>query len=305
MKKTSLAIGIVALMCIVSNATAQMSSQFQITSNGMMYKFDKSNPAAQSVHRGDVLVGELTLRFDGDTVYTNIGNPQRIIQVGDFSFPGDLTEGLLMMHKGDVACFGVSADDVAKYLKEEQMPTTYQKGQGMRFFYDIAITDILTPSDLAMEQELYISEMNQRKAEEPATIEKYLNKHNITATPNKDGVYVITNKQGKGKAIAKGKIVKANFVCRTLEGKLFDTSIESLAKDAGLAVGGRIFSPLTYTVGDLALIAGWDSGVEGLKKGSEVTLIIPSNMAYGAQGAGKAIPPYTPIVIDISILDVK
>ena len=51
-----------------------------------MYRFEKSNPAAQSVHRGDVLVGEMTLTFEGDTIMSNAGNPQRLIQVGERAF---------------------------------------------------------------------------------------------------------------------------------------------------------------------------------------------------------------------------
>ncbi|MCR4812409.1 MAG: FKBP-type peptidyl-prolyl cis-trans isomerase [Bacteroidales bacterium] len=278
---------------------------FNITDGGLMYRFEKSNPAAQSVYRGDVLVGEMTLAFEGDTIMSNAGDPQRIIQVGERSFIGDLSDALTMMHKGDVAEFGIQADELSKFLDEKQMPAKYKKGAGMRFFYTVKIDDIMTPSDLAAEQELYLAEMNQRKAEEPALIERYLNEHPAQWKQTKEGVYVAMRKEGSGKAVKKGRMVKADFVCRTLDGILFDTSIDTIASEEGLSSKKQVFEPLSYKVGELALIEGWTKGVEGQKAGSELTLVVPSKMAYGAQEGAGILQPYTPIVIDIKLLEVK
>ena len=270
-----------------------------------MYRFEKSNPAAQSVHRGDVLVGEMTLTFEGDTIMSNAGNPQRLIQVGERAFLGDLSDALVMMHKGDVAVFGIMADELAKFLDEKQMPEKYKKGAGMRFFYTVKIDDVMTPTDLASEQELYLAEIGQRKAEEPALIERYINEHPAKWRRTDDGIYIVVRKAGNGKAVKKGRKVKADFVCRTLDGTLFDTSIDTMASDGGLSTEGRVFEPLSYKVGELALIEGWNKGVEGQKAGSELTLVIPSNMAYGSQEGAGILPPYTPIVIDIMLIEVK
>lgn len=286
-------------------ANAQNEAPFSIGDGGLMYRFERSNPAAQSVWRGDVLVGELTLVFEGDTLMSNAGDPQRIIQVGERSFGGDLSDGLVMMHRGDRAVFGISADEIAKYLDEKQMPAKYKKGAGMRFFYTVQVDDIITPTDLATEQELHLAELSQRKAEEPALIERYLNEHHADWTQTKEGVYVLVRQAGKGKAVKKGRKVKADFVCRTLDGQLFDTSNGDVARAGGIRTEGRVFEPLCYTVGDLALIEGWGNGIEGQKAGSQLTLVIPSSMAYGAQEGTGLLPPYTPIVIDITLLEVK
>ncbi len=289
--------------CIAANA--QSERPFNITDGGLMYRFEKSNPAAQSVYRGDVLVGELTLTFEGDTIMSNAGDPQRITQVGERSFIGDLSDALVMMHKGDVATFGIQADELARFLDEKQMPAGYKKGTGMRFFYTVKVDDIMTPTDLAAEQELYLAEMSQRHAVEPALIERYISEHPANWTQTKDGIYVNVRKAGSGKAVKKGRTVKADFVGRTLDGILFDTSNGDLAAQGGMATEGRVFGPLTYKVGELALIEGWNKGIEGQKAGAELTLVIPSSMAYGSQEAAGILMPYTPVVIDITILEVK
>ena len=297
----------IVTLVTIAGAKAQNAQErpFNITDGGLMYRFEKSNPAAQAVYRGDVIVGEMTLVFEGDTLMSNAGDPQRIIQVGERSFTGDLSDGLTMMHRGDVATFGLQADELAKYLDEKQMPAKYKKGAGMRFFYTVKIDDIMTPSDLAAEQELYLAEMNQRKAVEPALIERYINEHPAQWQQTKEGVYINVRKAGNGKAIKKGRTVKADFVARTLDGVLFDTSRKVEAIKGGLQTEGREFGPLTYKAGELALIEGWGKGVEGQKAGAELTLVIPSSMAYGSQEAAGILQPYTPIVIDITILEVK
>ena len=53
------------------------------------------------------------------------------------------------------------------------------------------------------------------------------------------------------------------------------------------------------------MIQGWDKGVQGMKVDGERTLIIPADMAYGAQGAGARIPPNAPLIFDVELKDVE
>jgi peptidylprolyl isomerase/FKBP-type peptidyl-prolyl cis-trans isomerase FklB len=53
-----------------------------------------------------------------------------------------------------------------------------------------------------------------------------------------------------------------------------------------------------------SVIEGWRDGMQDMPVGAKWQLIIPSALAYGAQGAGDVIPPYTPLVFEIELLDV-
>ena len=76
------------------------------------------------------------------------------------------------------------------------------------------------------------------------------------------------------------------------KGKKFDSSV-----DRG--------QPFNFGLGQGQVIQGWDEGFAGMKIGGKRTLIIPSEMGYGARGAGGAIPPNATLIFDVELLDVK
>lgn len=76
------------------------------------------------------------------------------------------------------------------------------------------------------------------------------------------------------------------------KGKKFDSSL-----DRG--------QPFNFFLGAGQVIQGWDEGFAGMKIGGKRTLIIPSEMGYGARGAGGAIPPNADLIFDVELLGVK
>ena len=76
------------------------------------------------------------------------------------------------------------------------------------------------------------------------------------------------------------------------KGKKFDSSVDR--KD-----------PFKFDLGAGQVIQGWDEGFAGMKIGGKRTLTIPSEMGYGARGAGGVIPPNATLIFDVELLDVK
>ncbi|MFN4985372.1 MAG: FKBP-type peptidyl-prolyl cis-trans isomerase [Ignavibacteria bacterium] len=96
-------------------------------------------------------------------------------------------------------------------------------------------------------------------------------------------------KEGTGKKPSKENTVKVHYTGTTIDGKVFDSSVER---------GEPIEFPLS------GVIAGWTEGVALMPVGSKYTLYIPSNLAYGEQGAGQSIGPNEALIFEVELLDI-
>jgi peptidylprolyl isomerase len=98
---------------------------------------------------------------------------------------------------------------------------------------------------------------------------------------------------GDGKAAAPGDDVAVQYVgvdCAT--GEEFDASW-----DRG--------EPFEFTLGEGGVIPGWDEGVVGMKEGGRRLLVIPPELAYGAEGQPPDIGPNATLVFVIDLESVK
>ena len=63
--------------------------------------------------------------------------------------------------------------------------------------------------------------------------------------------------------------------------------------------------PLTFRLGAGRVIAGWDTGVAGMKVGGRRQLTIPPHLAYGDRGAGGLIQPGETLIFIVDLLEVS
>jgi peptidylprolyl isomerase len=63
--------------------------------------------------------------------------------------------------------------------------------------------------------------------------------------------------------------------------------------------------PLSFRLGAGRVIAGWDTGVAGMKVGGQRQLTIPPHLAYGDRGAGGLIKPGETLIFVVDLLDVS
>ena len=303
--KKNLTLAAVMVAAVVMLAGCTGGDGYKTTKSGLHYKFEKKVKNTQQVQDGDVLVGEMTIRFDTIETYSNVGHADRILQA-QRTFDGDLYDGLLMMHVGDKATFAIEADSLAKFLQSNQLPPYYKPGTGQKIYYEINLQDIVSQEEIMQEQSNFMQEMQERQQNEPEMIAKDVADHKITVKPTDGGLYVIVKKKGNGPKVAMGKEVAINYTGRLLDGTMFDSSVEGDARQGGIYNPQREpYEPLKYVVGQMSLIPGWEEGIKGQPAGSILQLVIPSSMGYGSQGAGQLIPPFSPLVFDIEIVSVK
>jgi peptidylprolyl isomerase len=74
--------------------------------------------------------------------------------------------------------------------------------------------------------------------------------------------------------------------------------------DASWSHGGPKGQPFPFELGVGQVIKGWDQGVAGMRVGGRRELIIPASLGYGATGSGSTIPPDSPLIFIVDLLQV-
>ena len=124
----------------------------------------------------------------------------------------------------------------------------------------------------------------------------YFSKNNIKATKAPSGIYYTTETEGSGEEIHPGKTVSIKYIGKTLDGKVFDANTGPEAKRT---------NDYTFMIGRGDIIPGMEEGVLLMKKGGKSTIYIPSELGYGADGAGDVIPPYAVLIFEVEVTNVK
>ena len=98
---------------------------------------------------------------------------------------------------------------------------------------------------------------------------------------------------GEGTEAVAGKIVDVHYV-----GVAWSTKAQF---DASWDRGDEF----QFALGAGQVIAGWDRGVQGMKVGGRRRLTIPSDLGYGARGAGGLIKGGETLVFVVDLLNVR
>lgn len=106
------------------------------------------------------------------------------------------------------------------------------------------------------------------------------------------GLEYIDLVEGTGAEARAGQTVSVHYTGWLANGTKFDSSV-----DRG--------QPFQFALGRGQVIKGWDLGVAGMKVGGKRRLNIPSDLAYGARGAGGVIPPNARLIFDVELLGVS
>ena len=96
--------------------------------------------------------------------------------------------------------------------------------------------------------------------------------------------------EGAGDSPKASDTVKVHYTGKLIDGTVFDSSVER-------------GEPATFGV--TQVIPGWVEALQLMKPGSKWRLFIPSQLAYGPQGAGGVIGPNQTLIFDVELLEVN
>jgi FKBP-type peptidyl-prolyl cis-trans isomerase FkpA len=285
-----------SLGCLLS---ACSNPQFKKGNNGILYKIidDKSTPNigkvayvsltyTQTTSSGKVIAG--TGQFDARPTHLFATMPE---------FKGDFQSALPYLSEGDSAIVKIKADSL------DFRKGALAKDTSKYIIYTVRINKVINrqgevdPTYIEQIEKFNKEEYDNQKTSEEKKITRYINanklqyKHTATGIAYPANLHLVDNT---------GKQLYVNYTISSLDGKVYDTNNEELAKAAGIYRPYQIFKPYE-SASDRAKFVGFTEAIKLIPMGTKVKLIIPSGQAYGARGNNTDIPAFCPLLCEIEI----
>lgn len=293
---------------------------FKKTDSGLMYKVVKLNGKSEKPKEGDVMIMNIICKTALRKEIFNTKNNVVPVVLGysdnDASMDSKVKEAISILAVGDRVIFKLTGEQVFKD-NFSTFASKYNLNKDDMLYVDIELDALLDNDGYEEWKKNKIMDIEKQKLEKMdiqlkkdiETIDKYIKGskeyssfkiHNTNS-----GLRYIIHNEGERDCAKSGNLVKVNYTGKTLNGNIFDTSIETIAKEANKYNPNRKYEPIEFTVGVGQVIKGWDEILQLLKKGSKATVFIPSTLAYGPNQVSNEITANSILIFNVELVDIK
>lgn len=299
MRINYLLIGLVLIVAACSKTTKE-------TPKGHKYTLLREG-SGETAKAGQFLMLNLVFKDGKDSVW-NDTRKDEIPMIYQMAEPSPDDEGvdeiLSVLRKGDSVVFTLPASVLFEKTFRQPMPETIDGNS--QFTFNAGVKDILTSDQLrVMEQEFMAKRDKVQLEKDIAEIDAFLSESNIQAMTTPSGLRYLISKEGTGDPATVGSEVAIHYAGYLLDGTLFDTSMESVAKANNAFTEGRPYEPISLSAGSGQVIPGWEEAILLMKKGSKMRVWIPSTLAYGPQNRSAVIKANSILVFDMEMVDIR
>ena len=183
----------------------------------------------------------------------------------------------------DMGATDINIDDFAQAIKDAIA--------GNKQLSDAEAQDLVQEFFQEQEKKQRAAAAERFKANKAAG-EKYLadnaSKDDVKVTPS--GLQYVVLKEGNGKKPKSTDTVVCHYEGTLIDGTMFDSSIKR-------------GEPASFALNQV--IAGWTEGLQLMQEGAKFRFFIPYHLGYGERGAGPSIPPFSALVFDVELIEVK
>ena len=173
--------------------------------------------------------------------------------------------------------------------------------------FTMAIRDVIEGNDLKVsnrEAQTIVNDYFQKQEEkmraelaEKGKAAKEAGEKYLAENAKKEGVITLPSglqyqvlKEGNGRKPKATDSVVCHYEVMLIDGTMFDSSIQR-------------GEPATF--GLQQVIAGWTEGLQLMQEGAKYRFFIPYLLGYGESGAGQSIPPFSALIFDVELIEIK
>ncbi len=267
---------------------SEANAQYLTGPNGVHYFFWKSGGPAQRAEIGDLVFMDVVGKTETDSIILSSymqGQPFQIF-VPTPTYRGCFYEMFTLLGEGDSAEVSVVADSL--YLKSfgRKLPDYIREGSKIKI--TLKLSSIVTKKEY---DDRILEEGKHASENQTSDIERYISEKKLQMTKSSSGMYYQFALKGSARRVKKGDIVLVHYTGYFLDGKIFDSS---LSRE----------QPFEFEVGNGGVIKGWDEALQLMSIRDKLMVIIPYQLGYGEKG-NTGIPPFTPLIFEIELLNIN
>lgn len=228
----------------------------------------------------------------GDTIMHSFGIEPVEMQYGEEFISAGFNEALGMVSEGGTMRFVLPSElafDSVGYESHIDPYTPLVVLLKMNSVMDKATYDKKMEAQQAQKE----AEAKRLMSLEQKTMEDYLKANGITEQPTESGLVIIRKEEGTGPVAQWGDEVTVHYVMSNLKGELLESSYE-------------YEHPVTFKIGNNEMLPAIEEAVMTMSKGSKVSLVSPSALAFGDFVIDEdLLPAYSPLKIDLELVEIK
>ena len=296
------------LLIAVLLISAACSTTKRETPKGYAYDLIKEG-TGETVKAGEYLMVNMLFKDGKDSVWSDTkGNEvPMLMKIREVSPDEEgLEEIFRTLKAGDSIVCAMPAKILFEKTWGQPLPAEIDSSSNFTFY--LGVKEILNEEQMmSLEQELMQKFSARQTAKDSEIINNHLTEANIQAESTESGLRYQITKEGKGVLPTSGQTVSIDYAGYMLDGTLFDTSNEAVAKANGVYNAARPYEPYTLTagIGNGGVIRGWEEAILLMKKGTKMRVWIPSALAYGPQQRSEIIKENSVLVFDMELVDIK
>ena len=136
------------------------------------------------------------------------------------------------------------------------------------------------------------AEAERMMAAEAVRIANYVKANGITETPTESGIYIIRQEEGEGNVAQWGDEVSVHYILSNLDGDMVDSSYE-------------YGEPMQFTIGKGEMVPAIEEALMTMAPGAKATVVSPSSQGFGDIAINEKMPSYSPLVIELELVEIK
>lgn len=261
--------------------------------NGFYYKLLFIGDGNESAKEDAVVVLDAEMKTLSDSVFWDTRHDAAnglFVDLSSELITGSCNNHFLVMVEGDSASFLIRPSVLFRNYFDTIVPDFCKRDSLVKL--NVKVTQIISKQEYqALKNNAESVDVEDTELQELQQIDSYLLQNYKYVKADGNGIYTLSKTATNLEEVGVGKKVKLSYQGFFLDGKAVDAKEQNFE--------------YIYGTPD-QLVKGLNIVIGSLKKGETTKIIVPSRLAFGELGSSNgSVPPYTSLVYNIKIIDIK